>query len=226
LGATERLRYTVPVWPMASPPTAYSSSTDITTDTVGRGFVIGQTALLWTSETNFEVVTVDALSDTHITTHVPVVGTFPVGLAIVVPLMNAWLDPPTIDQRMQRAEAVPLVFREELPAVAGIDPSVGAAVTPTPASISVVQIKSGSPWAGRQFDDREVYIFDAAGQRILDPPLVWTVTQTGSIALPHPPVSLTFPQRGQQVHFDNGAVPGAAFSVRVDCGSLSATFGL
>lgn len=222
LGTTERLRYTVPVWPMASTPSAFSSSTEIATDTVGRGFAIGGRALLWNSETDSEVVDIDDVGDSSITTVDPIEGAFVPGYTLVVPLMNAWLDPPTIDQRLQRAEQVPLVFREELPVVAGIDPDVGQATTPIAASIGLFQIKGSSPYAGQRFSDWEALVLDDAGQRIPNAPITWTVTSLGFVTL-DPPTRITFPHNRQQVHLEFISGAGPDFNILAETGSVSAS---
>jgi hypothetical protein len=155
--ATQPLRFFVPLWREQSIPTAIAGTT-ITVDTTLRRFVTGtNAAILWMldgDEIVYEVVDVESVDDGSLTTADPVATEFVIGATFCYPLMIGWLDPPTADLRGYTADVMPVVFHEELPAIAGIDPDVlGAIASPVVASVSVYVVAGGislNPY--RRFD--------------------------------------------------------------------------
>jgi hypothetical protein len=226
-GATERLRFLVPLWPESSIATAFPTTSTITVDTTNRAFVLGGLAVLWQPadpDVAFEVVTIATLASGSVGTAAPVVGTFTPGVALLVPIMPAWLEPPTKEQLAVIAGRLPLAFTEELPGISGIDPTSGVGVSPTGATLVVTLEYVGSPWAGRRFFTYQARSFDASSQHIVDPVFTWTVTATGDLALSDPGVRLSFPLRRQQVHLEYNGDADATFHVHVVFGALSVDF--
>jgi hypothetical protein len=172
--ATQPLRFLVPLWREASVPSALAGAV-VTTDTTNRRFVTGaNAAILWQDEQTWEVLQVDAFNATSVTAHVPVTGTYVIGAVLVIPLMAAWLEPPSIDERGY-AESVPLVFHEELPKIAGIDSTVVGLVTPAVSTLSIYPVGGGiNPYPNREM----IFVAkakDADGVPIVDPSATWAL---------------------------------------------------
>lgn len=214
LAAVQPLRFDVGIWQREADVTAFTSSTRIAGDfthATTRGFVAGaKRAMLHQSETQYELVDVESVSDTEVVLSNPIVGTYTIGAVSLAPVMTTWLDPPTVEQRGVTAEQVALVFREELPGVSGTDASIGGAATPVPASIDVRTADYGSPWPGRKFITISAIVKDAAGMPIPNAPVTWElvpVTFGLSTPLLEPPTIITYPRDGQEVEiqYEGGA---------------------
>jgi hypothetical protein len=148
--ATERLRFLVPLWPRYAVPEAFPDTSTISGDFADRGFVAGDgMAMLWQSETEFELLDVETVADDELTLSTPIAGDFALGAVRVLPVMPAWLEPPTLAQLTVEAEQLPVTFTEELPGIVGIDPDVGAPDTPVVDSLMARRIVESSPWGPR-----------------------------------------------------------------------------
>lgn len=174
--AAQPLRFLVPLWREQSQPTAIAGST-ITCDTSDRRFVAGERAILWQEygdEILWEVVEIEAVDDESVTTVDPVEETFTIGAVYCFPLMAAWLEPPTIELRGY-IEILPLVFHEELPKIAGIDPDVEGEVTPEVESVVVHLVHGNNPYPPT-FAVYVVRATDVDGMPITDPDALWALS--------------------------------------------------
>lgn len=227
LAAAELLRFLVPLWPEYTIATAFPDSTTITADTTFRDFVDGEQALLWRNQQDaetYELVTIATLTDGGITTEDPISGawaTYPAGSVRLIPVIGAWLVPPTKEQLMPTAADVPLVFDEELPGVAGIDPTVGDAVTPPGATISL-ELEGDSGYAGLRYFTLTALVKDTSGQPISEPNIVWTVVATGTMPVTDPGFRDSFPMNGQQCHVEYEGDADVSFLVTATYGAISA----
>jgi len=224
--ATEALRYLVPLWPEVTQPTAFPDAHTITCDTTNRDFVAGAQALLSLSDTVSELVTIDTVAADHITTVGAIVGawgSYPVGSVALAPVMTGWLTPPTRTQRTPYIEEIALTFDEELPSVAGMDSSIGAAATPAGYSITLSSDDFETQWIGKKYHTLTARVYDESGQQIREPNITWTITPLGSLHVGDPGVVVTFPQNKQQVHFAFVASIFDYFTVTATYGAVSAS---
>jgi hypothetical protein len=220
--ATERLRFLVPLWPRYAVPEAFPDTSTISGDFADRGFVAGDgMAMLWQSETEFELLDVETVADDELTLSTPIAGDYVLGAVRVLPVMPAWLEPPTLAQLTVEAEQLPVSFTEELPGIVGIDPDVGAPDTPVVDSLMARRIVESSPWGPEKSFGVRVTAFDAAGMPIPKPALAWTLTPNFD-----DDYIQTFPGDGTllAVAFSGNAF--AAISVTVESGAASLTFNL
>jgi hypothetical protein len=176
--ALQPLRFQVPLWRERADPTAIAGDT-VTCDTTDRRFVEGQEAILWQfvdDEIAWETFTIQTVTSSTVVATAPFSGAYQIGAVICLPAMNAWLDPPTINEQSY-SEVVPLVFREELPVIAGIDPSVTGAFTPVIDSISLFNV-----WAlnGQPGHDNTIIVDarDADNMPIIDVNATWSLSSS------------------------------------------------
>jgi hypothetical protein len=217
LSAAQPLRFVVPLWQRAATPTAIGPTT-IAGDFRGRGFITGPAAaFLWLSEREFELVDVDTVSDDSIELLEAPVGEYAPGATLLVPALNAWLDPPVVDLLGPDSERVPLIFREEMRGVAGIDPTIGLAGVPLVSSVAVTQRARGSSWAGRKFVTFQATAIDEAGFVIPDIPITWNVATTAS---PADNVRTLLPYDGRQLHIAYDAGTATYFHVYATAGGV------
>lgn len=175
--APQALRFLVPLWREQAEPSEIAGNV-VTCDTTNRRFVVGaRAAILWQEQAGeivYEVVDVDAVDDDALTLADDVETDFAIGQVFCYPLMGAWLEPPTITERSY-VDVVPLVFHEELPGIAGIDPAVEGLQTPTVASVSIWNVHGNNPYNPSQ----RIYVLravDADGMPIVDPTATWTLS--------------------------------------------------
>lgn len=220
--AAERLRYVVPLWPRYAVPEAFPDTSTISGDFADRGFVAGDgMAMLWQSETESELLDVETVADDTLTLSTPIAGDFALGAVRVLPVMRAWLEPPTLAQLTVQAEQLPVTFTEELPGIVGIDPDVGDPESPIADSISVETVANSSPWGPLKYAAMRVTAFDAAGMPIPKPTLAWTVSPNFD-----DDYIQTFPGRGDVLAVDYPGNAFAGFTVTVESGAASLTFGI
>lgn len=177
--AQQPLRFLVPLWRELSTPTAIAGAV-ITTDTTDRRFLTGtNAAILWQDDgesITWEVVDVDSFDDGSIMCSSAPTTPFTIGAVFCLPLMPAWLEPPTVDERGY-FEVVPLVFVEELPDIAGIDDTIDGEVTPVVSTIHLYLVGGGlSSGNTPEFAVRRAVTLDEDGQRVTDPSLVWALS--------------------------------------------------
>jgi len=231
LAAAERLRFLVPLWPDSAEPSAIPDTHTITVDTTNRDFEAGGYALLTllsprddVAELVCELVTIDTLDDGSITTADDFDAawlTYPIGAVRVIPIMRAWMDPPTQDQLTSVAQDIPLAFTEEFTGVAGLDPDVGAGVVATAATVALVLDETGDGHDAKRFYTWTAFVFNAEGQEIPGAPIVWAVTATGDLPVDDPAVHISYPQGGRQIRLAYTGSVNATF--RVDATSGAAT---
>jgi hypothetical protein len=219
--AAERLRFLVPLWPRYAVPEAFPDTSTITGEFADRGFVAGDgMAMLWQSETEFEMLDVETVADDELTLSTPIAATYALGAVRVLPVMRAWLEPPTLAQLTVEAEQLPVTFTEELPGIVGIDPDVGAPDTPVVDSLMARRIVESSPWGPRS---RSAFASRRSTRRACRSrsPLAWTLTPNFD-----DDYIQTFPGDGTllAVAFSGNAF--AAISVTVESGAASLTFNL
>jgi hypothetical protein len=220
--AAERLRFVVPLWPRYAVPEAFPDTSTISGDFADRGFVAGDgMAMLWQSETEFELLDVETVADDELTLSTPIAGDFALGAVRVLPVITAWLEPPTLAQLTVVAEQLPVAFTEELPGIVGIDPDVGDPESPIADAISVERVVESSPWGPQKFMGVRVTVFDAAGMPIPSAPLTWTITPNFV-----EDYIQTFPGNGNLLAVDYPGNAFAGFSVTVESGSASLAFGI
>jgi len=226
LTAEELLRFDVPVWPDDTDATDFPDDHTITCDTRWREFVAGEKAIIWFDETHCELVTIDIVTDDQITTVDAIVGDWAAYLPaplLVAPVMTAWLAPPTREQRTPVVEHVTLTFDEELPGVAGIDASIGDAVTPTVDHLLFETIDNGfTGLPGLRYFTINLFAFDAAGMRIREPAVTWAVTATGLLPVTDPSFRQSFPRNRQQCHVEYNGDADATFDVAATVGAVTA----
>lgn len=221
ISATERLRFTVPVWPRQVMVTAFPTSTTASGDFAHHDLVVGEaTAILHLADDTWELVDIEDVTDDTVTFGAAPSGTYVAGATLLVPVMNAWLDPPTADQKNEVAEQVPLVFREELPGIAGIDPTKGAAETPVAATIESSTVGNGSTWGPKKFGSVRVTVRDDAGMIIPRAPLAWTVTPPAGTPI------ITFPGDGNVIAAEYVGTSFTGVSVLVESGAASLSFSM
>lgn len=226
VAAPEKLRFTVPVWPRQAIVTAFPTSTTASGGFAHRDLVVGEhTAILWRSESVWELVDLEEVTDTGVTFASPPSGSYVAGAALLVPVMNAWLDPPTAEQLNADAERVALVFREELPGVAGIDPTAGGAETPVAASVVAERIFVSSPWGPNKSGAIRAIVKDAAGMTIPRAPITWDVTPPLLHDEPTP-YTITFPGNGSVLAAEWIGNAFTGISVTVTSGDASTTIEL
>lgn len=220
LAAAELLRFDVPVWPDDTDATAFPDDHTISCDTRWREFIAGEQAIIWWDETTYELVTIDTVDDDQLTTVDPIVGDWAAYLPaplLVAPVMTAWLVPPTKEQRTPVVEHVTLVFDEELPGVAGIDPLVGESVTPDVDEIVFEIIDNGGTGdPGLRYFTINLFAFDAARMRIREPAVAWVVAEIGSTPATDPRHS--FPRNGQQCNLEYDGDADVLFNVEATVG--------
>lgn len=214
--AAERLRFIVPLWPRYAIPTAFPDASTISGEFADRGFVAGEkTAVLLQSLSAFEAIDIETVADDTLTLATPIAGTYAIGPVRVIPAMAAWLEPPSLEQLAIDSERVALTFIEELPGVAGIDPTKGSAITPVAMTIThEVIFASYAVGFPKKSGAARVTVFDAAGMPIPNAPLTWLVT-------PPDGAIITFPGDGNVIAAD---WEGNAFSgvlVTAQSGSAS-----
>lgn len=230
LTAPERLRFIVPIWMRGTIPSALPDTSTITTDTRHRGFVAGGRALLaqFDDRNNVavsELVEIDTVSDDGVTLVDPYVNDYVVGPTSLLPVMNAWLDPPVVEQFGVDTERVPLVFREELPGISGIDPDVGDSETPEPATLRLDIVASGSPWPGRKYVTIGATVKDASGAVIPNADITWEV-ETPYDGMLDPPTKITYPPGGQSVGITFEGGTATYFTVTATAGASSDVLGV
>ncbi len=220
------LRFIVPLWLRRATPTAFPSLTTIAGDFSYRfsadEIARDPRALLWQSETEYELVEIVDRTDALITLADDIVGEYTLGVARLVPVMNAWLEPPIVDLATSDAERVPLVFTEEVVGLAGADPTVGIARSPEVVAVTVVAVANGSSWTGRKFATYEARAVDAAGVVLPDLPVTWDVTDLGTGATN---VRITEPYDGRQLHITFEGGTGTYFTIAATVGGVTAEFG-
>jgi hypothetical protein len=135
--------------------------------------------------------------------------------------MRAWLAPPTSEQLTSDAQHVPLAFDEEVSGVAGLDPDVGASVTPVATTITLTVNETGSPNDAKRFVTWLATVFDAEGQPIPNAPLVWTVTATGTLPTSDPAFHQSTPDGGRQLHLAYTGDINATFSIVATSGAAT-----
>ncbi len=181
LNATAPLRFLVPVWTEFSMIAALAGAV-VTCDTTDRDFVAGGLAMLFYADPigtddRYELATIDSFDATSVTLTAPPAGTFPAyadGPSAIVPVMTGWVDPPTVEELAISAERMELVFREELPRIAGIDPTIVEDATPVAATVELEQLEGVQPFQPVQMTWRAI-VKDAAGVEIPNAPLTWTI---------------------------------------------------
>lgn len=219
--APERLRFIVPLWPRYAVPTSFPDASTIDGEFADRGFVAGaQGAMLWQSESLWELVDVETVADDALALSTPIGGTYEIGPVRVIPVMTAWLEPPTLEQLAIDSERVPLTFIEEIPGVAGIDPTKGASATPVAATITSERLVGSSEWGPNHATAYRVTVFDATGMPIPRAPLTWTLTPH----YPDDPGFYTFPGDGNTLAANYPGNTFANFFVHVESGAASLEF--
>ncbi len=174
--AAQPLRFLVPLWREQAEPTGIAGAV-IMCDTTLRRFVEGERAILWMwtgTEIVWEVVDIVTVTDTDITVADPVTTDFIIGATYCYPLMAAWLEPPTLDLRGYTADVCPLVFHEELPAIAGIDSAITGVVTPDVDTVTIYSVEGVQPYARRE-STLLVKARDADGVALVDPDAAWSI---------------------------------------------------
>jgi hypothetical protein len=225
LAAAELLRFNIPVWPEDTDATAFADDHTIMCDTTDREFIAGEQAIIWVSETECELFTIDTIAGDRLTTVDPIVGSWASYLPasiLVAPVMTAWLSPPTREQRTPVVEHVTLVFDEELPGVAGLDASIGGAEAPLGVSIVLDGNDGSTGNFGQTYGTVTAHVLDASGQEIREPLIVWTVTPIGVLGIHDPGVRITFPQNGMQAHVEYVDLP-PSFTFTATYGGASAS---
>jgi hypothetical protein len=210
--AAQPLRFLVPLWRELSTPSAIAGAV-ITTDTTNRRFVTGtNAAILWQiidDEIVWEVVDVQSFDDDSITCTTAPTTPFTIGAVYVLPLMAAWLEPPTVDERGY-AEVVPLVFVEELPKIAGIDDTVDGEVTPVVSTIQLYLVGGGlSGGHTPEFTVLRAVTLDGDGQRVTDPSLAWAL----DISDPALRLRVAAGRQTARVEYDGGLSSGHTLTV-------------
>jgi len=227
LAAAELLRFYVPIWPEDTDTTAFPDDHTIVCDTTDREFIAGEKAIIWWNETTYEVVTIDSVAADHLTTVDAVEGDWSTYLPaplLVAPVMEAWLSPPTREQRTPMVEHVSLVFDEELPGVAGVDPTVGGPVAPTLPSLGLeVYDTQGTGLAGRRYFTVRAFVVDVDGQRVRAPGFTWSVVATGTLPLTDPSVKVCYPNNEQEFHIEYDGGADDHFDVTCASGVLTET---
>lgn len=217
---TQPLRFVVPLWPRRVTVESIAGTTvsgDFSYRFTDEEIARDPRALLWEDETHFELVRIAERSDSAVELVDAPEDEFGAG-AKLVPVMNAWLEPPTVDLATSDAERVPLVFTEEVVGLAGADPTVGIARSPEVVDVTVAALASGSAWTGRKFRTFEARPVDAAGIVLYGLPVEWSVTPLGA---GESNIRITEPYDGRQLHvaFDGGT--GTYFNITATVGGLT-----
>jgi hypothetical protein len=222
LAAGERLRFLVPLWPEYAVPTSFPTTSTIAGDFTNRDFVQGAQVLVWLDRTHYEAATLTTLASSLLTLSAPLVGTYPALATRIVPLMPAWLEPPTLTMLETASETVPVVFREEVQGAAGVDASVGVRANATCTSVIVEPIYGDTGWAGRRFFGWRVHAYDAAGAELPDPVVTWTCVATGDVSIPPARFTVSGEGRFAGLQYVGGA--DSTFSLSATVGSITASF--
>lgn len=220
INATERLRYFVPIWCEQADASNVPDAHTVLADLTDLDFVAGQPALLWIDEDTYQQVTVDTLSSSQFTTVEAINAAF-LGRPIqAYPIMTAWLIPPDKDIVASDAEHVTVSFEEEPPQIAGLDATIGNWVLADGTLFVTTLDRTSSGWAGLRFQTRSFFVFDASGQRILNPDITYTISPIAGILLTDPGVRVTFPNNRQQVHAEY-SYNNPAFQIHAVYGALT-----
>ena len=219
--AAQPLRFIVPLWRELSTPSAIAGAV-ITTDTTNRRFFTGaKAAILWQLidyELTYEVVDVDSFDDASITCVDAPTTEFTIGAVYCLPLMPAWLEPPTIEERGY-VEVVPLVFVEELPEIGGIDVTVDGEVTPVVSSMTLYLVGGNlsgghTPIAGTIL---RAVTRDEDEQRVTDPALTWAL----DISDPALRLRVAPDRQSGRIDYDGGLSSGHTLTVTSGATSVS-----
>lgn len=229
--ATERLRFLVPLWGEHADVVTIPSSTQINIDTTDRDFVPGGKAVLYLTESMWQVVDVLTVASDHVTLAAPLadLSTWSaylipgVGALTLAPCVSAWLNPPTREQRNPEVEHVALTFDEELGGIAGIDDGVGEAVTPVATSCYLEIVEGPRLDTGWRYGTWLFHAFDASGQELQNPIPTWTITQLGAFAITAPEIQAKVSEwkNGQGKHIEFIADASTSFHVVATYGAVS-----
>lgn len=232
LNAAQPLRFAVPVWPEFAGVTGIAGAV-VSCDTTNRDFVAGGLAMLYYADPigtddRFELVTVESFDETSVTLADPPAETFPIysdaslSPSAIIPVMTAWLDPPTVEELMVSAERMALTFREELPAIAGIDATIVEAVTPVAAAITVAFLVTNNGFERNQILARAT-VTDAAGVQIPCAPITWDVTPAPPTD-PYARLTVSPDEQTARLELDYGA--NANHTLTATSGSASVGIGI
>jgi hypothetical protein len=229
--ATQALRYLVPIWPEGSRVTAIAGAV-LTVDTTDRDFVEGaQTALLYQADALgpgldlYELVDVDVLADGSVTLADDPIQPFVPGEVDLIPVMVAWVDPPNVDELAIDAERLPLTFREELPAIAGIEPTITADDQEAAVVVTAIEIYKIQ---GQEVGVPGFWLFravarDAAGVALPGVAIDWTTDPTEDDDPNH---TLAVSPDTHFARFDWFDDPPFTVFVTASVGAVSATYGI
>jgi hypothetical protein len=173
----------------------------------------------------FELVTVDSFDGTSVTLAGSPTGDFSGdGACAIIPVMTAWLDPPTVDELAIDLERMALAFREELPAIAGIDGTLTEDATPVAASIALVPLETGYGFASTQMVWRAI-VLDDAGVPIPGAPVTWSVTPD---APTDPGVRLTVSPDEQEgrLELEKGLLTNTSHTLTATSGAATVNLGI
>jgi hypothetical protein len=221
------LRFLVPVWPEFTLVDGIAGAV-LTCDTTDRDFVTGGLAMLYRMSPDgtadaYELVTVDSFDDVSVTLAGAPTGSFPAdGASVIIPVMTAWLDPPSVDELAINAERMALTFREELSSIAGIDGTITEDAAAVAAAITIAPWRYGSGFEAQQVIYRATVV-DAGGVPIPSAPVTWSITPD-EVADPKVRLSVTPDEQEARIEFDRGAE--ANHTLTAQSGAASVSIGL
>ncbi len=176
---TQMLRYLVPIWSEGH------LITNIASDLISGDFSLteiknGDLALVYDREGHAEVVTVTDVSDSVITLEDPVVGTYPIGLAKIAPIMVGWITPPTFESQSAESDRLDVAFIEEFQGIAGIDTTLTEKVAAVPAHIVLYFLEYIQPYLP-QFVIAGAWVFDENWAKLPGIQITWTAITEASV---------------------------------------------